>query len=142
MKFEQFERQSFADILESPEYFRKENKHHQQMNWDELRDYILDLTQSGFDTMGLQVLWHRKLSFPFFAFSMALLAAPFAILTGHRGALAPVAFSLVLAIAYYALREFFEKLGQAHLLSPLLAAWAPSVIFSLSGAYLFLRVRT
>ena len=142
VKFEQFQQQSFADILESPEYFRKENKHHQQMNWTELRDYILDLTQSGFDTMRLQVLWHRKLSFPFFAFSMALLAAPFAILTGHRGALAPVAFSLALAIAYYALREFCEKLGQAHQLSPLLAAWAPSVLFSLSGAYLFLRVRS
>ncbi len=142
VKFEQYEQRSFADILESPEYFRKENKHHQQMNWGELRDYILDLTQSGFDTMRLQVLWHRKLSFPFFAFSMALLAAPFAILTGHRGALAPVAFSLALAIAYYALREFCEKLGQAHQLSPLLAAWAPSVVFSLSGAYLFLRVRS
>ncbi len=142
VKFEPFQERSFPDIVETPEYFRKENKHHQQMNWGELHAYILDLTQSGFDTMRLQVLLHRKLSFPFFAFSMALLAAPFAILTGHRGALAPVAFSLALAIVYYALREFFEKLGQAHQLSPLLAAWAPSVIFSLSGAYLFLRVRT
>jgi hypothetical protein len=141
-RFEQFETQEFSDILETPDYFRKENRSHQQMNWRELQVYIADLTQSGFATAGLNVLWYRKFSFPFFAFSMALLAVPFAMLTGHRGALAPVAFSLVLAISFYALSELFEKLGQANQMSPLLAAWAPGLIFCLSGVYLFLRVRS
>lgn len=141
-RFEQFETQEFSDILETPDYFRKENKSHQQMNWRELQVYIADLTQSGFATAGLNVLWYRKFSFPFFAFSMALLAVPFSMLTGHRGALAPVAFSLVLAIAFYAMSELFEKLGQANQMSPLLAAWAPALIFCLSGIYLFLRVRS
>lgn len=141
-RFEQFETQEFSDILETPDYFRKENKSHQQMNWRELQAYIADLTQSGFATAGLNVLLYRKFSFPFFAFSMALLAVPFAMLTGHRGVLAPVAFSLVLAISFYALSELFEKLGQANQLSPLLAAWAPGLIFGLSGIYLFLRVRS
>ena len=112
------------------------------MNWTELQAYIADLTQSGLATMRLKVELHRKFSFPFFAFSMALLAVPFAMLTGHRGALAPIAFSLALAIGFYALSELFEKLGQANQMSPVLAAWAPSLIFSLSGVYLFLRVRS
>jgi LPS export ABC transporter permease LptG len=141
-RFEQFETQEFSDILETPDYFRKENKSHQQMNWRELQAYIDDLTQSGFATAGLNVLWYRKFSFPFFAFSMTLLAVPFAMLTGHRGALAPVAFSLVLAISFYAMSELFETLGQANQMSPLLAAWAPGLIFGLSGIYLFLRVRS
>jgi lipopolysaccharide export LptBFGC system permease protein LptF len=141
-RFEQFETQEFSDILETPDYFRKENKSHQQMNSSELQAYIADLTQSGLATAGLNVLLYRKFSFPFFAFSMAMLAVPFAMLTGHRGALAPVAFSLVLAISFYALSELFEKLGQANQMSPLLAAWAPGLIFGLSGIYLFLRVRS
>lgn len=141
-RFEQFETQEFSDILETPDYFRKENKSHQQMNSTELQVYIADLTQSGFATAGLNVLLYRKFSFPFFAFSMALLAVPFALLTGHRGALAPVAFSLLLAISFYAMSELFEKLGQANQMSPLLAAWAPGLIFGLSGIYLFLRVRS
>lgn len=142
VRFEPFEEKTFDDIEEQAAYFRKENKHHQQMNWQELQAYILDLTQSGFDTIGLQVLWHRKFSFPFFAFSMALLAAPFAILTGHRGSLAPVAFSLMLAIGYYALRALCEKLGEASQLSPFMAAWAPAMVFAFGGMYLFLRVRS
>ena len=140
--FEQFEAQAFADIEESPDYFQKEEKQHQQMNWRELGAYIQDLTQSGFDTVRLKVLWHRKFSFPVFAFAMALLAAPFAMLTGHRGALAPVAFSLALAIAYYALSALSEQLGRAGQLTPAMAAWAPAAIFALSGGYLFLRVRS
>ena len=141
-RFEQFETQEFSNILETPDYFRKENKSHQQMNSRELQVYIADLTQSGFATAGLNVLLYRKFSFPFFAFSMAMLAVPFALLTGNRGALAPVAFSLVLAISFYALSELFEKLGQANQMSPVLAAWAPGLIFGLSGIYLFLRVRS
>jgi lipopolysaccharide export LptBFGC system permease protein LptF len=141
--FEQFEEpRAFPDIRETPEYFRKENKPHQQMNWRELAAYIQDLNQAGFETSELIVQWHKKFSFPTFAFAMALLALPFAMVTGNRGALAPVAFSLVVAISYYALSALFLQLGRASQLTPMMAAWAPGLIFGLTGGYLFLRVRT
>ncbi len=141
-RFEQFESRAFLDIVERPDYFLKEDRHDQQMNWQQLQAYIIDLTQSGFDTIRLQVRLHKKLAFPLFAFSMALLALPFAMLTGHRGAMAPVAFSLGLTIGYYALNALAEQLGRAGQLTPPMAAWAPYLIFAIGGAYLFLRVRT
>lgn len=141
-RFEQFSKQTFPDIRETPEYFRKENKPHQQMNWRELAAYIQDLNQAGFETTELIVQWHKKFSFPTFAFAMALLALPFAMVTGNRGALAPVAFSLAVAISYYALSALFLQLGKASQLTPMMAAWAPGLIFGLTGGYLFLRVRT
>ena len=140
--FDQFESRVFPDIVEPPDYFLKEDRHDQQMNWQQLQAYIVDLTQSGFDTIRLQVRLHKKLAFPLFAFTMALLAVPFAMLTGDRGAMAPVAFSLVLTIGYYALNALAEQLGRAGQLTPLMAAWAPCLIFAISGTYLFLRVRT
>ena len=112
------------------------------MNWRELRAYISDLTQSGFDTVRLQVQWHKKLAFPLFAVSMAVLAIPFSLVAGHRGALTGVALSIGLAIAYYAAIALFEQLGRAGQLSPAVAAWAPGAIFGLTGVYLFLRVRS
>ena len=141
-RFEQFERREFPDIVEPPDYFLKEDRHDQQMNWRQLQAYIVDLTQSGFDTIRLQVRLHKKLAFPLFAFSMALLAAPFAMLIGRQGAMAPVVFSLGLTIGYYALNALAEQLGRNGQLTPLMAAWAPCLIFALGGAYLFLRVRT
>jgi LPS export ABC transporter permease LptG/LPS export ABC transporter permease LptF len=141
-RFEQYQVRAFPDVEEEPSYFVKEERQHQQMNWTELGAYILDLTQSGFDTVRLQVQWHKKLSFPFFALSMAILAIPFSISSGHRSSLSPVAFGIGLAIAYYALNSLFEQLGRASQLSPEIAAWAPSLIFALSGAYLILRIRS
>ncbi|MEX2300518.1 MAG: LptF/LptG family permease [Bryobacterales bacterium] len=141
-RFEQYKIRAFPDLEEEPSYFLKEERQHQQMNWTELRAYILDLTQSGFDTVRLQVQWYKKLSFPFFALSMAILAIPFSISSGHRSSLSPVAFGIGLAIAYYALNSLFEQLGRASQLSPAIAAWAPSLIFALSGAYLILRIRS
>ena len=140
--FETFEARAFPDLDEEPSYFLKEELQHQQMNWRELRAYISDLTQSGFDTVRLQVQLHKKLAFPLFAVSMAVLAIPFSLVAGHRGALAGVALSIGLAIAYYATNALFEQLGRASQLTPVIAAWAPSVIFGLTGMYLFLRVRS
>jgi LPS export ABC transporter permease LptG/LPS export ABC transporter permease LptF len=141
-RFEQFQVRAFPDLEEEPSYFLKEERQHQQMNWTELSAYILDLTQSGFDTVRLRVQLYKKLAFPFFALSMAILAIPFSISSGHRSSLSPVAFGIGLAIAYYALNSLFEQLGRASQLSPAIAAWAPSLIFAFSGAYLILRIRS
>ena len=85
---------------------------------------------------------HKKLAFPLFAFIMGVLAAPFSMLAGHRGAFTGVVLCIGLAVAYYSLNAFFEGLGRHSQLSPVIAAWSPSVIFGLSGTYLFSRLRS
>ena len=140
--YEPFETRPFPDIEEGPSHFFKEEKQYRQMNWRELRAYIGDLTQVGFDTVQFQVQLHKKLAFPLFAFVMAVLAIPFSMLAGHRGAFTGVVLCIGLAVAYYSVNAFFEGLGRHNQLSPAIAAWSPSVIFGLSGTYLFSRVRS
>jgi len=140
--YQSFTVQTFPQIEEAPGYFLKEVKQHQQMNFRELRDYILDLTQSGFDTVRLQVQFHRKFAFPVFAFILGLLAVPFSFLTGNRGALAGVAVSLGVAIVYWSVNALFEQMGNVNQLPPALAAWSPDVIFTLAGSYFLLRLRS
>ena len=142
IEFEQFDVRPFPDIEEDPSHFFKEAKEYQQMNWQELAAYIGELTQAGFDTVTLQVQLHKKLAFPMFAFVMAVLAAPFSMLAGHRGGFTGVVLCIALAVAYYSLNAFFEKLGGQSQLTPVIAAWSPSVIFGLSGVYLFTQVRS
>jgi LPS export ABC transporter permease LptG/LPS export ABC transporter permease LptF len=140
--YDNFTVKTFAELDEPPSYFLKEVKQYQQMNFQELKEYMLDLTQSGFDTVRLRVQFYKKFSFPAFAFVMGLLAIPFAFLTGNRGALAGVAVSIGVAIVYWSVNALFEQMGNAHTLPAVLAAWSPDVIFSLAGTYLFLRLRT
>jgi LPS export ABC transporter permease LptG/LPS export ABC transporter permease LptF len=133
---------TFPELDETPNWFLKEVKTYKQMNYRQLDDYIAELRQSGFNTVPLQVQYHKKFAVPLFALVMALLSIPFAFLAGTRGAMMGVGVSFGVAIAYFALNYFFEQLGNVGQLPPEIAAWAPGAIFALAGVYLLARMRT
>lgn len=133
---------AFPELDETPSWFIKEVKTYKQMTAGQLGDYIAEMRQSGFNTIPLQVQYHKKFSTPLFALVMALLSVPFAFLTGARGALTGVGASLGIGIAYFALNYLFEQLGNAGQLPPHLAAWSPNALFALAGLYLMSRMRT
>ncbi len=133
---------TFPELDEPPSYFMKEVKQYFQMNFQTLEQYIQELKQSGFNTIPLQVQFHRKFSVPMFALIMALIAVPFSFLAGNRGAMAGVGVSLGIAIAYLSLNALFEQIGNLNQLPPPVAAWSPDALFSLAGLYFFTRMRT
>jgi lipopolysaccharide export LptBFGC system permease protein LptF len=138
-----FKTHSFDELTERPEYFFNEALKDEQMNFLQLDNYIKDLKQSGFEgTVKLQVRLFRKFSVPLFALIMGMIAIPFGFLVGNRGAMAGIGVSLGIAICYLALDTLFEKLGDASLLSPQLAAWSPDAVFALAGIYLLLRMKS
>jgi len=138
-----FKTRSFDELTERPEYFLNEALKDEQMNFLQLENYIKDLRQSGFEgTVKLQVRLFRKFSLSLFALIMAMIAIPFGFLVGNRGAMTGIGISLGIAACYLAIGTLFEKLGDASLLQPSLAAWAPDVVFALAGLYLLLRMRS
>jgi lipopolysaccharide export LptBFGC system permease protein LptF len=137
-----YQAQVFPDLTEAPSYFLQEEKQVRQLNFADLDKYIRELQQGGFDTVRLKVQFHKKFSVPVFALIMALLATPFAFLTGSRGAMAGVGVSFGIAIGYWAVSRLFEEVGNVNQLPPPVAAWAPCAVFALAGLYLFTRMRT
>jgi LPS export ABC transporter permease LptG/LPS export ABC transporter permease LptF len=133
---------TYAELGEAPDYFLKEVKQGKQMNFQELERYMAELTQSGFDTVQLQVQYHKKFSVPVFAVIMAMIAAPFAFSTGARGAMAAVGLSFGIAIAYIAVNQLFEQVGNLNQLPPTVAAWSPDLLFGLAGLYFLARMRS
>lgn len=140
--YRQFEVTTFPDLNEPPTYFKKEVKQSQEMNYDELQAYINELQQSGFDVVRLRVQLQKKLAYPAIALVMAILAVPFSLMAGKRGALTGVATALGIAIVYLVAANFFEALGNVNQLPAALAAWAPDLLFGLAGGYLILKVPT
>jgi lipopolysaccharide export system permease protein len=143
-KFYNFANQTatFTEIDEHPDYFLQEVLQDQQMNFQQLAEYIRELQRSGIDTISLQVSFYRKFALPLFALVMALISVPFAFLAGNRGAMAGVGVSFAIAIAYWAIGKVFEQLGDVSLLPAALAAWSPDVLFAMAGMYFFTRMRT
>ena len=129
-------------FLEPPDYFETEPPDAELMNVRELGTYVDELSASGFDVVQLVVALHRKISFPFVTLVLTLIAVPFAVTMGPRGALYGVGVGISIACSYWIVMSVFGAIGSAGLLAPMLAAWAPNLLFGASATYLLLTVRT
>ncbi len=128
--------------LEAPDYFATESEEPDRMTYGQLKKYIADLASSGVNVVPQTVALYRKISFPFVTLIMTLIAVPFAVTTGKRGALYGIALGIVLAVVYWITINAFSAIGSAGMMPALLAAWAPNLIFGAGAAYLLLTVRT
>jgi LPS export ABC transporter permease LptF/LPS export ABC transporter permease LptG len=137
-----FEVATFPELPETPSYFKKEVKQYTEMNYEELRSYIRDLQQSGFDVVRLRVQLNKKISYPLITLIMAVLAIPFSLSTAKRGAITGVAVAVGIALFYTVVSRLFEAMGDLSQLPPAIAAWSPDLIFVLVGGYLILKVPT
>ena len=140
--YKTFDVRTFADVDEPPSYFKKEVKQYSEMNFDELKAYIRELEQGGFDVIRLRVQLYRKLSFPLITLVMSILAIPFAVSAGRQGALRGVATAIGIAVVYWVTSGLFEAMGNVNQLPAALAAWSPDLIFALAGGYFILKVPT
>ncbi len=141
-RYERFNVKDLPELTEPPSYFHREVRQAFQMNWSELRRYIDGLHRAGFDVATLTVQMHRKLAFPLIAPISMLLAFPFAFLVGTRGAVGGVAIGVAIGILYWLGAELLTAMGGVGQLPPLLAGWAPDIIFFFLGLYFFFRMPT
>src|SRR5205814_7454368 len=123
-------------------YFKSEEPDAELMTFRQLQQYISTLRAGGYNVVPYMVSLQRKVAFPFVTVVMTLLAVPFAVTTGRRGALYGIGVGIVLAIVYWTTLSVFAAMGAGGLVPPTLAAWAPNILFSAAAAYMVLTVRT
>lgn len=140
--YRRFDVATFPELTEAPAYFKKEVKQSSEMSYDELRRYIHDLEQSGFDVVRLRVQLQKKIAYPLITLVMAILAVPFALSAGKRSAIAGVATAIGIGVVYWTLSGLFEAMGNLSQLPPAVAAWSPDIVFGFIGGYLILRMPT
>jgi LPS export ABC transporter permease LptF/LPS export ABC transporter permease LptG len=141
-RFSTFQVTSFPELTEPPSYFHREVIQAFQMSWRELRRYIAGLQTAGFDVSSLTVQLHKKLAYPLIAPISMMLAIPFALFVGSRGAVGGVAIGVGIGISYWALSALTEAMGGIGQLPPFLAAWSPDLIFFFLALYFFFKMPT
>jgi LPS export ABC transporter permease LptG len=140
--YRKFDVATYPELAEVPAYFKKEIKQSSEMSYDELRRYIHDLEQSGFDVVRLRVQLQKKIAYPLITLVMAVLAIPFALSAGKRSAVAGVATAIGIGVVYWTISGLFEAMGNLSQLPPAVAAWSPDLVFGFIGGYLILRMPT
>ena len=128
--------------LEPPDYFATESPDADRMTYGQLQRYISFLKASGVNVVPQTVALYKKVSFPLVSLIMTLIAVPFAVMTGRRGALYGISVGIVLSVVYWISTNVFSAVGSAGMLPPMLAAWAPNLLFGAGAAYLLLTART
>jgi len=128
--------------LEPPSYFKNEEPNPDGMTYGQLKAYVEQLNLSGFNAVRYMVQLQRKIAFPFVTLIMTMLAVPFAVTTGRRGALYGIGVGIVVAIVYWITMSVFAAVGAGGWMPPGLAAWAPNILFGAVALYMVLTVRT
>ncbi|ABQ27887.1 LPS export ABC transporter permease LptF [Geotalea uraniireducens] len=113
------------------------NKNELDMSLAELR---ANLASGRFDAKmmrDMRLEYHRRFSLPFACLIFALVGMPLGIQNQRSGKAAGFTMSIGLLLAYYIVLSAGKALGERELLSPLLAVWAPNLLFVSLGIYLF-----
>jgi LPS export ABC transporter permease LptG len=139
--FEKFKKKTIKNV-EDKSFFLKEWKEPDQMSYRELKQYIEDIGERGFETTRFKVDLKFKISFSFACLIMTLLGIPFSFSMGKRGTLVGLGLSIVIAMVYWGAIGVFKSLGYINYLNSFFAAWGPNLIFGSLGIYLIFRLRT
>ena len=141
-RYSPFKVTTIPELTETPSYFNREVLQAFQLSWRGLRRYIESLRNAGFDVSTLTVQWHKKIAYPLIAPISMMLAIPFALFVGSRGAVGGLALGVGIGIAYWALAALTEAMGGIGQLPPFLAAWSPDLIFFFLAMYFFFKMPT
>ena len=122
--------------------FQKLERRSDELSYSELMIYIEKIRSAGYDATRYVVELHAKLSYPFLSLVMVLIGIPFALKTARSGGVAlNIGISILIAFADGVLFYVFLSFGKSGVLPPLVAAWTPTVLFSLAGVFTLMSVR-
>ncbi len=129
-------------FTEHPQDLMLTPKAPQDMNFGELGRFISTMERSGADVNVLKVERMLKIVIPITSVIILLFAAALATSTQRGGAAYGVGVALGTTVVFIFLVQLTKGMGGNGLIPPEIAAWIPSIVFGVLGAFLFARVRT
>jgi lipopolysaccharide export system permease protein len=112
-----------------------------QFSIREILDYERVHPQDDGKRAILDTKLHGRLAAPWTCLVVVLIALPFGAASGRRNVFVGVASSILICFAYFVLLQVALAVGSGGIVPPWVAAWAPNVLFGISGLALTWRVR-
>ena len=126
-------------VKEDLQKFFKNQREPIEMNSKELKQQISILQQGGADTKSLEVILHMKYSVPFSGLIFVLLGVPLGLRVKRGSKATGIIISIVLVFVYYVFVSTTRSFGRGGMLTPVLAAWLPNIIFAILGTIIIFR---
>jgi lipopolysaccharide export system permease protein len=116
-----------------------EQKTPQEMSSFELKNMITMLDRGGVNTKSLLVDYYMKYSIPLTCLIFALIGIPLSIPPIRSARAWGIVLCIVIVFSFYVFASIFRSFGYGGLLTPLVSAWGPQVIFGMLGGLLIIR---
>jgi lipopolysaccharide export system permease protein len=127
-------------IPETPKDFQEIEKEVDGLRLGELKSYIDRNQNAGLDVKAYLVKYHARFSLSFIPIVMCILAVPFSVRGAREGGLAKdLGICLAITFFYWLFYSVGLSLGSNGALPPVMAAWAPTVLFTLFALTLVSR---
>lgn len=133
---ESFEVRS-TKLIEDPKVLKRVDFNPETMGQLELHKAIQRHHALGINTARWEVLFHTRLSFFLISFVFFVLSVPLSLKfrRASGGAAKDATFVAAVCLFYWLIFNYSVNMGNIGKLSPILAAWAPSVIFLTGGIF-------
>lgn len=114
-------------------------KNPDDMNFNQLKNYIEVKKKMGENTTELEIQLNLKIAIPFACFVFALLGAPLGLNPTRKASSIGLGISVIIIFIYYVLMFLAMAAGQMEIISPFLAAWLPNVITAGIGSWILYK---
>ena len=129
---------TIIDIGYIPSDLLKEAISPREKNYNDLKQFIKELSKSGIETTRWKVNLHAKLAFSFTNMIVVLFAIPLVAFRPSTEIAFGAGLSVFLIFAYYAFIRLGVTLGYKDILTPFLSAWFGNIIFCFGGIILMI----
>ena len=137
LKEEFFPSLQIANWDETPFRLGSANVRAEYLSLPELRQYLhFNADFPGTLLAPFRTHLQYRLALPWTCLVVVCIAAPLGIGYSRRGVLASVASAVILIFSMNFLTHLFLALGEGDRISPVVAGWAPNILFALIGLYL------
>lgn len=122
----------------SPDEFRRRDNAIEAMNLGELNRFIREQKMQGAENIDMIMIEkHRRFSFPFSAFILALIGVSVSSKKVKGGIGMQLGIGLLISFSYIVFMQFSSQFAINGSLSPFIAVWIPNLVFALVAALLY-----
>lgn len=139
-KYWTFTDKTIRSISFSPEDVLKKQKKPDEMNYDEMNEFIANQESLGNEVARYKVDFYGKIAFPFAGVIVVLFGVPFSSIKRKSGLGVEFGIAVAVCFLYMVFLKVSQVFGYNGDLPPLLTAWMANIIFFVLAIVTILRV--
>ena len=135
--------EKIIDMPEKPDDFKIVQKNAEKMGYFDLKKYVNKIKMEGYDVTQYLVSLQGKIASPFVLVILIIIGVSFSLRSERSGGvMQSVGIGIFIGFSYFGVHALIMSFGLSGKIHPFMAAWGANILFSITAAILFYRVRS